>query len=270
VTKLYFETTPVEEHQIGRRLVFVKRDDLYGVPPAPPLGKLRGLRRLIQREYDRGVRLVGCWDTHFSKLGQGVAAECNSLDGMRAIVAFSSRTDRPIPQQFTVAEALGAELLYIKPNHVDICFAQTRKIVTGRGGVMLPFGLESSEAVEAIADEAARVPVRYSQHGTVVLCCGSGVTVSGLIRGLRGLPRRFVGISSGRSIEKIRRCVSRFVAAVPPNLELIPAEMPYGSAPHTTCPFPTHPNYDLKSWWYLERNVARFTPGPILFWNIGA
>jgi 1-aminocyclopropane-1-carboxylate deaminase/D-cysteine desulfhydrase-like pyridoxal-dependent ACC family enzyme len=270
VEELYRDATPIEEHHIGRRLVFVKRDDLYGVPPAPPLGKLRGLRRLLRHEYSAGVRLVGCWDTHVSKLGQGVAAECNSLGHMRCIVAFSAKAADPVPIQFTQAATLGAELLRLKPNHVDICFAQARKAVSARGGVMLPFGLESSDAVDAIADEAAQVPREYTERGTVVLCCGSGVTVSGLIRGLRGHPRRFVGISSGRSVERIARCIRRFVGGVPTNLDLIPAELPYAAVPDATCPFPAHPNYDLKSWVYLERNISKYQPGPILFWNIGS
>jgi 1-aminocyclopropane-1-carboxylate deaminase/D-cysteine desulfhydrase-like pyridoxal-dependent ACC family enzyme len=267
---LYRDVTPLEEHQVEERTVLVKRDDLYGIPPAPPLGKLRGLRRILRRAYDGGGRLVGCWDTQVSTLGLGVAAECRNYDGLRCVVAFSAKRDERLPPQFAAAHALGAELLRLTPNHVDICFAQTRKQVTGRNGIMLPFGLECQDSVDAVADEARRIPVHCSDGGTIVVCCGSGVTVSGLIRGLRGRPRRIIGVSSGRSIQRIARCVKRYVEDIPSSLELVPASMPYASAPETTCPFPAHPNYDLKAWQHLKERIATFSSGPILFWNIGA
>jgi hypothetical protein len=86
-------------------------------------------------------------------------------------------------------------------NHVAICFAQAKRQVEALGGVMLPFGLECQEAVTGVAKEAARIPVEICA-GTVVLCCGSGVTLAGLLTGLKQLPQRLIGISSGRSLTR--------------------------------------------------------------------
>jgi hypothetical protein len=133
---------------------------------------------------------------------------------------------------------------------------------------MLPFGLDCRESVYAVAKEAARVPISLLS-GTIVLCCGSGVTLAGLLIGLRKLPRRLIGISSGRSGAKISACVHRYMATLPPCVELVEALMPYDSRPAIECPFPAHPNYDLKAWKYLQENVKDMTH-PILFWNIGA
>lgn len=133
---------------------------------------------------------------------------------------------------------------------------------------MLPFGLECREAVLAVAREAATVPVELAS-GTIVLCCGSGVTLAGLLTGLAASPKKIIGLSSGRSLGKIRACVQRYVNEIPHQLELLPARMPYDSVSSTRCPFPAHPNYDLKAWQLLKECVSELAQ-PVLFWNIGA
>jgi hypothetical protein len=58
------------------------------------------------------------------------------------------------------------------------------------------------------------------------------------------------------------------VAKPPGCVEFVEALMSYDSVPTVACPFPAHPNYDLKAWQYLRDNIRRMKP-PILFWNIG-
>jgi len=264
---LYREHTPIEEVVVRGVTVFVKRDDLFGRAPAPPLGKLRGMRIVLRDLYESDVRLVGCWDTRVSKLGEGLAAACREFPNMRTIVSYPTRMGTPLPGAVSRAAALGATIRPLRGNHVAICFAQAKRKVEALGGVMLPFGLECQEAVTGVAKEAARIPAELCA-GTVVLCCGSGVTLAGLVTGLKQLPRRFIGISSGRSLAKINACIQRYVAKPPGCVELVEALMPYDSVSIITCPFPAHPNYDLKAWQYLHDNIRRMKP-PILFWNIG-
>jgi hypothetical protein len=130
--------------------------------PAPPLGKLRGLEVLLQKYHERGVRLVGCWDTRVSKLGQGLAALSKRFPDMHTLVSFPTRIGQETPKAIRTAELLGAEILPIRGNHVSICQAQVKNVVTRRGGAMLPFGLDCIEAVDAIAAEAASVPMELS------------------------------------------------------------------------------------------------------------
>lgn len=267
--RLYREHTPIESHRVDGREVLVKREDLYGIAPAPPLAKLRGLRLVLERLYGQGERLVGCWDTRISKLTQGLAAACREFPGMRAIVSYPTRKGVPQPPAIDVAAELGAEVFPVPGGRLTICFARARSHVTERGGVMLPFGLECAEAVEGVAREAARTPREMLRGGTLVLCCGSGVTLAGLLRGLPELPRRIVGLSSGRSLAKIEACLKRHVDRLPAELELHPASMPYSEVADWPCPFPTHPNYDLKAWRHLAENLDGY-PDPVMFWNIGS
>jgi 1-aminocyclopropane-1-carboxylate deaminase/D-cysteine desulfhydrase-like pyridoxal-dependent ACC family enzyme len=267
--KYLFAQTPIEHYSVLGRQVFVKRDDLFGVHPAPPLGKLRGLEILLQRYHEQSVPVIGCWDTRVSKLGQGLAALVRGFAGMRAIVSYPIRKGCVVPKPVKIAASLGADVVPIRGNHVSICYAQITKLVTERGGIMLPFGLDCHESVAAVAQEAATVPVDLLKSGTVVLCCGSGVTLAGLLLGLPALPRRFVGISSGRSVAKILACVSRYVPQLPRSVELHPATVPYDCALEFSCPFPSHPNYDLKAWKFLADNIDSLRD-PVFFWNVGA
>lgn len=266
---LFQEHTPVNCYVVEGRAIHVKRDDLYGRPPAPPLAKLRGLRVVLSRLYDDGVRLTGCWDTRVSKLGQGLAACCAEFPGMRCIVSYPVKKGEPQPDAVRAAAELGAEVYPVPGARITICLAQARRYVHGRGGFMLPFGLECAEAVEGVRRESATVPAELLRGGTLVVCCGSGVTLAGLLLGLRVLPRRIVGVSSGRSPANIRACLKRYLQSLPEGLELRAADVPYSVALSSPCPFPAHPHYDLKAWKFLLDNLREF-PEPILFWNIGA
>jgi 1-aminocyclopropane-1-carboxylate deaminase/D-cysteine desulfhydrase-like pyridoxal-dependent ACC family enzyme len=261
--------TPIEEHRVGGRRVYVKRDDLCAAPPAPPLGKLRGLRLLLERHVRDGTTLVGCWDTRVSKLGQGVAACCREFAGLRCIVSYPSRSGAGTPPAVEVAAALGAEVHVVPGSRLTIAFARAREYVHARGGVMLPFGLECPEAVEGVRQEAADTPPELLAGGTLVVSCGSGVTLAGLLLGLPVLPAQIVGVSAGRSVRQIGACILRHCGGVPDVLELVPADRPYAAVPEASCPFPAHPNYDLKAWKHLVDHLEHFA-SPVLFWNIGA
>lgn len=266
---MFCEQTPIEEYRIARQTIFVKRDDLFGRWPAPPLAKLRGLRILLEREYARGTRLVGCWDTRISKLGQGLAACCTEFPEMNCIVSYPTKKGEPQPASVNQASSLGAEIYPVPGSRINISYSRSRAYVQERGGLMLPFGLECSEAVEGVKQEASRTPPQLIKNGTLVLCCGSGVTLAGLLLGLPLMPQKIIGLSSGRSLRNIRACVTRYVKNIPQCLELHEPILPYSDALSYECPFPTHPNYDLKAWKFLVDNLRSYKE-PILFWNIGA
>lgn len=260
--------TPLEKYILDGVEVWVKRDDLFGVPPAPPLGKLRGLRVLLKKIRRSGGRLVGCWDTRVSSLGQGVAAACRDYSGMRCIISYPTKKGAGIPDAVVRAKHLGAEVHPVPGGRITISFARAREYVEAEGGVMLPFGLECQEAVQAVAEEARRLPDEAICGGTVVLSCGSGTTLAGLLRGIGDAPQRFVGVSAGRSIKAIHHTLRRH-GRVPDSVCLIEAPWNYAHRLDTDCPFPAHPNYDLKAWAYLRKRIAKM-PQPILFWNIGS
>ncbi|HEY0395445.1 MAG TPA: hypothetical protein VGD01_13185 [Candidatus Elarobacter sp.] len=262
------EHTPIERYRVDGYPVFVKRDDLFAEPPLPPLGKLRGLHVVLEDLVRTGVRCVGSWDTRISKLSQGVAILAARYGSLRTIVSYPARNGEPLPEPIRVAAEYGAELFPVRGNFPRIAWSQAKRYVESHGGVMLPFGLECAEAVAAVAREASTVPERCYAGGTVVLCGGSGVTATGLLRGLRTAPSRVLVLSSGRSPEQIRRTIARYLP-VPKYVEIVTPIMPYERPARIRCPFPAHPNYDLKAWACTIDRIDGLR-APVLFWNVGA
>lgn len=261
--------TPIEIYRVKGRMVFVKRDDLYGIAPAPPLAKLRGLRILIDRLHSEGVSLVGCWDTRISKLGLGLAAYTQTLPGMACVVSYPTKQGIPEPVHVGQARKLGAEIYPVPGGRITISFAAARKYVESKGGVMLPFGLECKEAIEGVRAEAASFPRDLLQNSVLFLSCGSGVTLAGILAGLPQLPKRIVGVSSGRSVANIRACIKRNLGTIPKCVHIHEAEIPYSYPLSFPCPFSSNPYYDLKAWKYLVGHIRLYT-GRVIFWNIGA
>jgi hypothetical protein len=269
MVSIFRDDTPIERYRLDRRWVHVKRDDLYAAPPAPPLAKLRGAMNLLTRLHSEGVRVVGCWDTRISALGQGIAACCATFPAMKAIVAYPKSKGSDTPEPVAKARELGCEVLPVVAGRITISFAAARREVEGRGGVMLPFGLECAESVASVAQAAGTVPPDHTKGGTVVVSTGSGVTLAGLVRGLRGRPSRFIGVSSGRSADSIQRCLTRYGIKESRAIRIVPAREAYYVPVDYECPFPSHPHYDRKAWRFLAENAHSLKP-PLFFWNVGA
>lgn len=265
---IYLDHTPVDSHILNGRTVFVKREDLYASPPAPPLAKLRGLRVLLSRLCQAGASVVGCYQTRVSNIGHGLAAACLEFPSLKCIVVAPKTKHYADPTSIEVAQRLGAAVAFVPANRLSINYAQAERIVRKDGGVMLPFGMECQEAVEAVAVEAATISQQLIREATVIVSCGSGVTLAGLLKGFPDAPRRIVGVSSGRSVSQIERCVIRHIGRIPSNVSIYAPLIPYHEAPSAYCPFPCHPNYDLKAWEHLRCHLDKYED-PILFWNVG-
>jgi len=249
--------------------VCVKRDDLFGVTPFPPLAKLRGLKVLVDRLYAEGVRLIGCWDTRVSRLGLGLAVYTQNFSGLKSVISYPTKRGVPEPEHVAQARALGADVYPVAGGRITISFSAARKYVESRGGVMLPFGLECQEAIQAVKAEAALFPKELLPNSALILSCGSGVTLTGLVAGLPQLPNRIVGISSGRSPANILSCIERNLGAIPKCVKIHKAEVPYSFPLFFPCPFPANPYYDLKAWKFMVDHMKQYRQR-IIFWNIGA
>jgi hypothetical protein len=268
-TSRHRERTPIDRVTVGGRTVYVKREDLYGGSPAPPLGKMRGMRDFVAARYSDGFRVFGCWDTRVSRLGHALAACCLEYPDVRCIVSYPTKKGADVPEPIERARMLGAEVYPVKGGRITISFAQARRYVESAGGTMLPFGFECAEAVDGVRREAVRIPRKYLEGGSLVVCCGSGVTLAGILSGVCVLPATIIGISSGRSATAIRACLARRASILPEGLKIQDAEVPYSVALTYPCPFPSHPNYDLKAWRFLVEHLADLAD-PVLFWNVGA
>jgi 1-aminocyclopropane-1-carboxylate deaminase/D-cysteine desulfhydrase-like pyridoxal-dependent ACC family enzyme len=264
---VYLEHTPVETWQVAGQPVFVKREDLFAGPPAPPLGKLRGVQAILSKIRRDGKTIVGCFQATRSRIGHALAAACANMGGFECIVAYGAFPNIPPPPSALEAERLGARLLPIRNNFLTICHRQAQKHVEAEGGWMFPFGGELDEGIRAVASEAASLPPSMVERGTIVVPCGSGVTLAGVVRGLRGNPARIIGVSSGRGPESIRRCLIRNNVRSLAEVEIRSPNRIYREPENIAAPFPCDAYYDLKAWQVLTAEIDSYTL-PILFWNV--
>jgi threonine dehydratase len=74
------ENTPIEKYVVDGKEIYVKREDLFGTYPAPPLAKLRGARIVLKRLKEKGITKIAVFDTRISKAGQGIAYLCKDMN----------------------------------------------------------------------------------------------------------------------------------------------------------------------------------------------
>lgn len=268
VKSLFLEDTPIEEYHIGKQKIFVKREDVFGVYPAPPLAKLRGARIVLQGLKEQGVKMVGVLDTRISKSGQGVSCICKEL-GMECWVGFPRLKNTPIGDTQVVAEELGAKLFPLKAGRIAILYAQFKKLIESNNGTMLPLGLTFPETVDAVESVSATIKNKFN---SIVLSTGTGTIAAGIASGVRDTQTTVYGISCGMSTKRQWRRVNSLLKDKPSallRLILISPEYDYYDYLDTSsCPFPTSPYYDMKAWAWLVRNINNIEK-PVLFWNIG-
>ncbi len=266
---MYLDSTPIETYKIGAVPVHVKRDDLFALPPAPQLGKLRGLRAVLPRLRSEGRFHIGCFEAHHSQVGVAVAAACANEVGFSCTVVYPQFGNAPLRETVLQAKSLGAQVVPVRGNHVPINHNQAKKIVEAGGGWMIPFGFEFEEAVQAVSTEARLTPSEFVNDGTVIVPCGSGVTLAGVVKGLWDRANLFVGVSVGRSSRGIVRCLRASGIGDLSSVEIIEPKRSYGEKCESSAPFPCDEYYDLKAWSYLSSDISKFKDAPILFWNVG-
>lgn len=266
-------TTPIERHICAGRAVWVKRDDLYAAPPAPPLAKIRGVRAHLEAHLAeaQAAAFVGVFDTRVSKAGWGVAWICREM-GLPCRVYYPAlKEHHGEPQTFQRnAALLGAELYPMKGGRTAVLYSQARAATGAANGLMLPLGLVVPEAVAAAEGECLAA-LRACSVGTIVVSVGTGTILSGILLGAEGWDVDVWGVTAGMDPARIARRVEVNVCGRPrakyrlhrAGEYYVPAE------PSGEDPFPMHPYYDLKAWRWLEQNIGRLR-GPVLFWNIGS
>lgn len=263
--RLLVENTPTEVYSVNGTAVYVKRDDLFGQYPAPPLAKLRGASILLSRLKREGVKRVGVYDTTVSKAGQGIAFLASELE-MECWLGFPLLARTKPAESKLIAEKLGARLFPLKAGRTAVCYHQFKHIVEENKGLMLPLGLVCKDTVLEVAREAAKVSEQYKPN-TIVLCTGTGTIATGVAL---GADAQVYGVSCGMStLKQWKRMRELAFPEAMPNVILIPPRYDYYTALDTSkCPFPTSPWYDMKAWEWLVENLNKLEQ-PVIFWNIG-
>ena len=272
-----FRSTPVEEHLCEGHMVFVKREDLCAEAPMPPLAKMRGVQRYLERLKASGAQSVGVMDTKVSKSGLGVAVISEAL-GLECHYYFPAPQGEEwrTPWRQTAKEH-SATLIPLPGGRIAIAYARAK---AQEQGVMLPLGFPLFETVCATAEQ-----VPDGAWGTVVVPCGTGTISSGVLLGLaqRGICATVVSVTASMDPRKVGRKAEAHLARslvegrssqdaireAGRAWQIVKRGEDYYTPEESGAPFPAHPYYEGKAWGWLRENVQALT-GPVLFWNAGS
>lgn len=268
-------STPVELHN-G---IWVKREDLCALPPAPPFSKYRGVVAHIRK---RPENVIGVLDTLHSKAGWAVAAACQVL-GKRCInyyPTFAREEPGTIRPYQLAAARLGAELVALPAGMSAVLWYQARHCLhlryplqsllsSNETGYMMPNALKLEESAEETAREL--VDSKISQPDRLVVSVSSGTIAAGVLRGLaraKLYPRVQLHLGYSRPEGAVRKYLGKMAPEFPQGmLSVIDEGYAYSDAvTDIEAPFPCNAYYDLKAWKWLLRQGWK----DVLFWNVGA
>lgn len=240
--------------------------------PLPLHGKMPALEKLLLGQYAHGYTHVGAFASHGSNWAQGIAPLAFRIGYQKVSIVYATNPNKPTyPDWLEHAQAYGAELIPIRPNMTAINSAQAKKILAERGAYFIPFGLETRPVIDYLT-EAMSFPETVE---TLVMCCGSGITLTGVILHAQKYNKRIpkiVGVSSGRSAKEILKTVARYSAPIQYSQHVGALEIKegydYAQTLKETAPFSTHPYYERKAFDWLTQNIQTLHE-PIHFLNMG-
>lgn len=170
------------------------------------------------------------------------------LMGKRATL-FIAKRQQPHPRAL-MAKQWGAKIFQVSPGYLAVAQARARLYCADTGATLAPFGMDTPEALQAIAAAATAT----GQDPDEVWCAaGSGVLARALAV---AFPR------ARRMAVQIGRDVSREEVA---GAQIFKHPLKFGQACRIDPGFPSDPHYDAKAWQIMLANKGS---GNVLFWNV--
>lgn len=168
---------------------------------------------------------------------------------IKATIFVAKRTP-PHPRAL-MAKALGAQVVQIAPGYLTVVQARARAYCEATGAMLLPFGVDTPEALEAIASAARALKIEPDE---VWCASGSGVLARGLALAWPKAKRHVVQVG--------RELTPKEVAGA--EIHVFPK--PFGYALAEQPPFPSDRHYDAKAWQICKARHSR--TGLCCFWNV--
>ena len=266
------EETPLEEYKIKGRSVWVKRDDLMGDGDSlPPWGKIGALYELVKKYIDPSKPLThlsvdGSWT------GWALAAICEDL-GIEFHVSYPD--SKKISREYLgmIQEMYpNVHMNPIRPNMMQIMYNALKRDAGENGWQMLPYAFDH-EFYRTYLENRIQP---YKHFKNLVVSSGSGVTLSGLMRGYYDEELKEFFIQTDKKVwttcvstrGSIKKMLSKNgVGTVP--IDIRKSEYEFDDRlDDYKAPFPCNQFWDIKQWHWLENNIDQIE-GTILFWNIG-
>ena len=140
--------------------------------------------------------------------GSRQSPQVNIVAGVARSLGLSFRAhvpSGPLTPELTAAQAAGAEIVQHRPGHNSVIVARARDDAQALGWALIPFGMETEEAVRQTAAQVRNLPNDCTR---LVVPVGSGMTLAGILHGLQQVGRNLpvlgvqVGAYPGKRLDK--------------------------------------------------------------------
>lgn len=217
--------------------IHVVRDDLAG-------GGTKA--RFMVKLFEQADEVV--YTTPAEGGAQSALAWAAKATGKRATLFVAKRAE-PHPRAL-MAKALGATVYQVTPGYLNVVRKRAQDYCAATGAVHAPFGLNTPEAIQTIADAARSTGLMPDE---VWCASGSGVLARSLAAAFPGARRHVVQVGRALTPEDVAGAA----------IHVHP--LAFGQTCRNLPPFPSDPHYDAKAW---EIAKARRGAGLVLFWNV--
>jgi hypothetical protein len=236
----------------------------------PPWGKIAAVYELVKKYVDPNKPL-----THLSVDGSWTAWVLSAICEDLGIEFYASYPDsKKISQEYLgLIREMYPKTHFnpIRPNMMQIMYNSLRGQAKEMGWQMLPYAFNHDFYKDYLSERIQP----YSHFDNLVVSSGSGVTLSGLVKGYyREELKEFFPkvnkkvwttcVSSESSIKKTLQS-----SGIPIPINIRKSEFLFENRMEDySVPFPCNQFWDIKQWHWLENNIDQLE-GTILFWNIG-
>jgi hypothetical protein len=219
--------------------VFVVRDDLL----------LGGTKRCYADELLKGQNEVVYASPAYG--GAQIAIAYAAKEQSARATIFVAKRKHPHPRTLEAKRA-GAKIVQVPHGYLANVQSKAKAYCQASGATMLPFGLETPLAFQAIAQRAKQAAEQVGKIDELWSVAGSGVLTRGLQLGFM-FKDCFV-VQVGRELRQSDVGVAK----------VIKSGQPFEDDAKRPPPFPSCSNYDAKGWWpFITRGKGRR-----LFWNV--
>jgi hypothetical protein len=171
--------------------------------------------------------------------------------GKRATIFVADRA-KPHPRAL-MAKRLGAQVVLVKPGYLNVVQARAQTYCQRTGAALVPFGADTPEAIQTIADAARETGVEPAE---VWCASGSGVLARGLALAFPKARRHVVQVGRELGPDDVAGAT----------IHVYPRS--FSQRAEITPPFPSDPHYDAKAWHLCRLAQPPCPKGPVLFWNV--
>lgn len=179
-----------------------------------------------------------------------LASQFQTIRQNKRATIFVAKRAEPHPRAL-MAKRLGAAVYQVTPGYLSTVQARAREYCERTGALLVPFGADLPEAIEAIAAAARATKLEPAE---VWCAAGSGVLSRGLALAWPKARRHAVQI--GREVSPADVAGAK--------IHVHPLK--FGDRCKSAPPFPSDPHYDAKAWEICRAEHQR--SGMCVFWNV--